>query len=415
VVFDSDPSFPRYRLLETIRQFAVGKSRTEDGEKTQAALSDRHADVYLDLVERAKPHLRAADQVQWFDRLEIEHDNIRAALHHLLAEPSGPLGPSAAEKAMRMATALKWFWQIRSYRVDALDIFTKLSSLIGPDDASLLHATVLADTGEFLLAVSSAQSGGCYERALQIARELGEDSVAALALSGLASLSGQQGETESENDLRRQAVDLARASNDKLVLADVLCGPTQDGQHGPRLEEAIDYYDAAGDRSGRYIALLDLGAVSLSLAEPKTARNRLEAAVELGRALGVGQDQTLLVNLAETYLLEGDYPRAKDLYKEAVRVARRHADGRAAQYASLGLALCATADGDSEMAAKLHGFADHQLKALGYVWAPENLALAEADRSRLKSILGPDGFEEAFAAGESWDIDEAMRLINATS
>ena len=51
-------------------------------------LSERHADVYLDLVEQAKPHLRSADQVEWFDRLEIEHDNIRAALNHLLTDPS---------------------------------------------------------------------------------------------------------------------------------------------------------------------------------------------------------------------------------------------------------------------------------------------------------------------------------------
>ena len=131
----------------------------------------------------------------------------------------------------------------------------------------------------------------------------------------------------------------------------------------------------------------------------------------LGRSLGVGQDQTLLVNLAEICVLEGDYARAKDLYREALRVARRHADGRAAQYACLGLALCATADGDNEVAAKLHGLADFQLKALGYVWAPENLAFAEADWLRLKSAMGSDRFEQAFAAGESWDIDEALRLI----
>lgn len=409
VVFDSDPLFPRYRLLETIRQFAWDKVRTEDGEDVRAALSDRHADVYLDLVEQAKPHLRASDQVDWFDRIEIEHDNIRAALRHLLADPSN------ADKAMRMATALKWFWQIRSHRVEALDVFSQLSQLARPENASLLAANLFNGTGEFLLGVGATQAEGCFEQALAIARQLSESGVAALALSGLASVAGQQGEVESEKELRSQAIDLARTSRDPLVLADVLSGPTQDGSHGKRLEEAIGYYDAAGDKSGRYIALLDLGAVSLGLAEPKTARRHLEAAMELGRELGVGQDQTLMVNIAETCLLEGDFARAKELYKEAVRVARRHADGRAAQYASLGLALCATADGETELAAKLHGLADAQLRALGYVWAPENLALAEADRTRLKTIMGSERFDAAFAAGESWDIDEALRLIPPSS
>ena len=405
VVFDSDPSLPRYRLLETIKQFAWARVPTEDGEEPRALLSERHADVYLDLVEQAKPHLRTFDQVEWFDRLEFEHDNIRAALNHLLVDPS------QTEKAMRMVTALKWFWQIRSHRVEALDFSTRLSQLVRSDESSSLFATMLSGTGEFLLGVSATQAQGCFERALAIARDIPDKGVAALALSGLASVSGQRGDAETERDLRSQAIDIARANGDVLVLADVLSGPTQPGQHGPRLEEAIGYYDSVGDKSGRYIALLDLGAVSLALGEPSKARGLLEAAMAIGRSLGVGQDQTLLVNLAEICLLEGDYARSKDLYREALRVARRHADARAAQYAWLGLALCATADGDNELAARLHGLADSQLRALGYVWAPENLALAEADRERLKSVMGSDRFEEAFSASEFLDIDQALRLI----
>ena len=165
---------------------------------------------------------------------------------------------------------------------------------------------------------------------------------------------------------------------------------------------------------GRYIALLDLGAVSLGLAEPKKARERLEAAMALGRSLGVGEDQTLLVNLAEIWLLEGDHAQPK------ISMGRRYASeatcrrtGRS--YACLGLALCATADGDNEVAAKLHGLADFQLKALGYVWAPENLAFAGGGLVRLKSVMGSEQFEEAFAAGESWDIEEALRLISASA
>ncbi len=102
---------------------------------------------------------------------------------------------------------------------------------------------------------------------------------------------------------------------------------------------------------------------------------------------------------------------AKELYTDAVGVARRHADARAAQYGLLGLALCASAGGDNELAAKLHGLADAQLQALGYVWTPENLALAEGDRSHLRAVMGEETFTTAFDSGQVWDTGDAMRVV----
>ena len=408
VVFDSAPSLPRYRLLETIRQFAWDKVGSEDGQNGQSALSDAHGQLYLELVESAGPHLRAPEQLDWFERLDIELDNIRAAMGHLLASPS------ETEKAMRMAASLKWFWQIRSYRVEALEIFTQLSHRPEAEETTLLTATILNAYGDFLLGVNAAQAADCFERALSIARRLGEDGVSALAISSLASVANQRGESDRESALRREAIDLARACGDLLILADVLSGPTHDPGYSQRLEEAIGYYDAVGDQTGRYIALLDLGATFLARSELGTARLRLEAAMELGGVLGIGKDHTLMINIAETCVLEGDFSRAEELYKEAVRVARRHADARAAQYGLLGLALCSSAHGHNELAARLHGLADSQLHALGYVWAPENLALAEADLAHLKADLGEERFAAALNDGKAWSIDDAMTAVAGT-
>ena len=234
--------------------------------------------------------------------------------------------------------------------------------------------------------MDARRAQACMEKALAIARRLGESGVTALSLSLLASLSDQQGDADTETRLRREALDLARAHGDPLILADVLSGPTQEADYPTRLEEAIGYFGALGDRIGRYIALLDLGAISLGRSGPGIARTHLEAAMELGRSLGVGKDHTLMINVAEACVLEGDFAHAEELYVDALRVARRHADPRAMQYGVLGLALCTSARGDNELASKLHGLADAGLEALGYVWAPDSQALAEADRSHLRDV-----------------------------
>ncbi len=143
IVYDSDPSWPRYRLLETIRQFVWDRVRTDDGQGSQVRLSDAHAALYLELAETSKAHLRTREQLEWFDRLEIEHDNIRAALTYLLADPV------ETEKAMRIAVSMKWFWQIRNHRVEALDFLTQLSRRPELPDTKILAAQLLNATGEF--------------------------------------------------------------------------------------------------------------------------------------------------------------------------------------------------------------------------------------------------------------------------
>ncbi|MGO9344585.1 MAG: hypothetical protein ACLP6E_19030 [Acidimicrobiales bacterium] len=122
-----------------------------------------------------------------------------------------------------------------------------------------------------------------------------------------------------------------------------------------------------------------------------------------------------MINIAEAYVLEGDFGRANELYADAVRVARRHADPRAEQYGVLGLALCASAGGDFELATKLHGLAQTSLQALGYVWAPENLALAEVDRSHLRDVMGEEGFSSAFRAGATWNVADALKAVTESA
>jgi predicted ATPase len=92
----------RYRLLETVRQYVAEKLPLK-GDAEAPSVRDAHAHLFLDLAETAAPHLRGADQAQWFDRLELEHDNLRAAMAHFLVEQSN------VEQSLRIGVALKDF------------------------------------------------------------------------------------------------------------------------------------------------------------------------------------------------------------------------------------------------------------------------------------------------------------------
>ncbi len=96
----------RYRFLETVRHY--GRERLQESGEADSVRA-RHFGFFLDLARRAEPELTRADQLLWLDRLQLEHDNLRAALEWRLA--SDHRGPDALE----LAAALHWFWLKRAY------------------------------------------------------------------------------------------------------------------------------------------------------------------------------------------------------------------------------------------------------------------------------------------------------------
>ena len=96
---------PRFVMLETVHEFAREKLQGS-GEAEQ--IKRAHAQYFLTLAEEAHPELLGANQLQWLEKLEAEHDNMRAAL-------SWALERKEAEVALRLGGALFWFWSVRGY------------------------------------------------------------------------------------------------------------------------------------------------------------------------------------------------------------------------------------------------------------------------------------------------------------
>src|SRR5687768_9471501 len=100
----------RYRLHEIVRQYAHERL-VESG--VDVAMHDRHRDVFLAFVEKAKPEILRADQKKWIDALEDEHDNIRTAL-------SWSIENQNAEQALRFCSALSIFWERHKHYHEAV-------------------------------------------------------------------------------------------------------------------------------------------------------------------------------------------------------------------------------------------------------------------------------------------------------
>jgi predicted ATPase/class 3 adenylate cyclase len=159
----------RYRMLETIRQYANEKLMDSN---ESAAVRDRHLAAFDRVASLAKPHLRSHRQVEWLDRLEVEIDNLRAAL--AWAVEKDPV------QGLRLVATLYWFWFIRGYRVEAEQWLHRLLDCLHYEDLNGQEKLIFAEAKArwlMLLRMSKGESTHTVQLAqdtLEMAEELGE-------------------------------------------------------------------------------------------------------------------------------------------------------------------------------------------------------------------------------------------------
>nr|WP_083459967.1 BTAD domain-containing putative transcriptional regulator [Jiangella muralis] len=133
LVVDDDGDTPRYRLLETIK--AYGLERLDDAGELDA-VRRAHLAYVTDLVERAEPHLRRAEQLEWLRRLRVLHDDLAVAVRGAVAAGDGP-------GALRLATAAMWYWWLSGHRSEGAELTTEALSAPGEVD-NVVRATAYA-------------------------------------------------------------------------------------------------------------------------------------------------------------------------------------------------------------------------------------------------------------------------------
>lgn len=312
----------RYRLLETIRQYARERLLEAGGSEM---VRDQHLKYYLKFSERAEPHLRGPDQVAWLDRLEKEVDNIRAALEWALDVD--------VEAALRIAGALFWFWHIRSGKSEGIDWLERALSAQTrkgeepslPPEQAIVRGKALNAVGSLMIMHGNAERAcRLSEESLELHQKLGSQGRkgAAHALWNLA-----QGASYQEN------LEQAKA------LAD----------------QSMALYREVGDRFGMAQCLDHLGSYALLRGDYDEAKRIWEADLALRRELGdkdgIAWTLSCLANLA---FWKGDYEEANTLYIESRNVFHAIGNKWGVSMALSGMGSVILAQGEFERAAKLY-------------------------------------------------------------
>jgi predicted ATPase/Tfp pilus assembly protein PilF len=399
---------PRFVMLETVHEFAREKlEKSAEAEEIKRA----HAQYFLTLAEEAYPELRGPDQLEWLERLEVEHDNMRAAL-------SWALERKEAEVALRLGGALWEFWSMRGYQSEGRRWLEAALATYGRGSPEV-RAMALAGVG--LLAWDQGsldRAQEACEEGLQLLahEEAREASEAKLLLLGfLGWVAWQREEHGKATQLFEERLAQSQEKKADWAIADsLLCLATVshslgDSERATELyEQSMDLLREQGDKLSLAHCLNNLGMVAYSQGDIGRAAQLTEEGVTLFWELGARDVAFGLCNLGWIALLQDDLGRAAELYRESLSLSWDTGLNPIVQSTLEGLACVAGARGEAERAARLWGAAQALHETKGIPRDIDFLAEADARISAVRSGMGEEASEEAQHKGRAMTLDEAI-------
>jgi predicted ATPase/DNA-binding CsgD family transcriptional regulator len=310
----------RYRLLETIREYALDKL-DESGEARR--MHDRHLDLFLARAEEAAPKLNNAYQKLWLNWLDGEHDNLRAAL--AWAIDSGQI-----EAGMRIAIAIARFWEIRGHIQEGLMWLERLFSKADESISRLVHANALVFASFMEMFLGKASEAERYGREAAAMAEAAGDAgnpILVLALNSLGSGFRAAGDFQRAFELGQRSIQLLRATPGPslflcmglLAQGDVAIELGSYAEARKMLEESLALASEDGDSFRIAHAYNSFGDLARYQGDYTEAQIAYEKSVNLLRDLDAHHDLAAFVrNLGRACLLAGDFDRAISLFKESL-------------------------------------------------------------------------------------------------
>jgi predicted ATPase/DNA-binding SARP family transcriptional activator len=205
VVVEELRAVPRYRLLETVRQYALGRLR-EAGEVEEQRTRRRHAEVYLALTREAEPHLMAAD-LDTLERLDADHDNVRSVLGWSRSRGHDE------DIGLPLAAAFHWYWYYRVRWAEGLDWLEGALAATDPTARTAARAGARRGAGAFCWYRGDLERALAHlEASAEIWRELGDRRQLSFTLALLAQATTARGDLDAALRLAEEAVTLARES-----------------------------------------------------------------------------------------------------------------------------------------------------------------------------------------------------------
>jgi predicted ATPase len=367
VVTDEQAGATRYRMLETVRQYALDRLR-DSGE--EARWRGSHLAHFTALAEEFWAAREGPKQQSWLARIASEHDNLRAAL--AWSAESSPL------EGLRLAAAVDVFWRIRGHLTEGREWLAQLLDAVPIDRQKrerahgLYGAAVLA-----ILQGDYAAGKRLLQQSLAISREIDDPNSAARVLGGMAWLSIEKADYPEAEALARESVHSARAMGDRRLLL-----------------YSLGYLAIALHRQGQWAAARELFEQALAVAR------------ELGTPSRIGN---LLNDIGRAESVEGRLDLALKHFAEGMTILHGLGDRPGVIESLEGLAGVAAATAAPRRAARLWGAADALRQETGKARTVHPSIDYERQVKPVRAILTAEAFAKAWDEGRAMTLDDVAR------
>jgi len=418
VTMDEEGDEPRYRLLETIRQYARDKL-LESGEA--AEMRNRHLDYHVQLTENAETQLYGERALHWVNRLEAEYDNLRAAIEWDM--------DNNVMAVLRMAGALPIFWFRRGYESEgikwiheALERVKQLPEVEG--EAERERLAIIAKSWQSVsfmafsqgnMPMASAAAATCAG----YARQLGDKRLLATVLSFEAASMMMSGRFQNVDAIMDEVLGIVNESDDQYAIGMAY------GMFGTRKMMAGKYDDesramvAKGlaalknnqNRFGHTMVLFGMAMGARFNRRFDEARAQFAPLIPIFRDMGDHHRTNMIRSeMAHMERLEGHHDKAEAMYRESIVEWKRLGHRAAVANQLECFAFIANAHEQAERAAKLFGAAEALRELINIHMTDMERVEYEREVNDLKANMDEKVFASLWAEGKSMTMEQAIAL-----
>jgi DNA-binding CsgD family transcriptional regulator len=353
-----------------------------------------------------------ARQATWYNRLEADHDNLRAALRWTLESQE-------AEMGLRLVSVLYRFWRLRNHAHEGRSWYEQVLAQPGAEARTVVRARALRGAGFLAFAQGDyPEAQQLLEESVSVGREVGAAGKRELAsaLATLAHVSLLQGNPGAALELAGESLQLfqeiGEAWGTALALhhlgkATIELGDPEAAS--PLLEESAALFRKTGDKQLLAQSLNTLGMAALRQSDDSGARARFEEALAVAQETGAEQFiADALAHLGTVALRVDDYQQAAALYGQSLAINGDlgNRDGIAEDLA--GVAAVASLLGQAECAARLFGAVEVLREVSNIALPPLRRTEYDHTMAGIRAQLDEAAFATAWAQGRAMPLEQTI-------
>jgi predicted ATPase/DNA-binding CsgD family transcriptional regulator len=404
----------RFLMLETMREYALEKL-SERGERP--SIAERHARYFIAKAAETDARL-AANEGDWLDWLEIQHNNLRTTLEWTLTHDR------SGQTSLELIAHLARFWELRGFFNEARMWLSKALNLADVSTHTKAHADaffgislVIQWQGDHALSLQLGRS------ALAVYQQLGDKRMASLTLVKLSEATSGMGEYEAALQLSREAYEIACETGDQGVIANAVCQLGFDdirlGNYEkalPELQSGLTLFQGEDNKLGVALAQSGIGELGVRTGDIEMAITALQVSLKLREEIGDRWGiAAVLGTLAWAEMRQKNFRRAVGLLQESMLIRQEIGEQGGIAWCVEKLAEIALLNQDAARATRTLGAAAMIRETGGYTIDPSDRPHYDRIITRLRKKLGHAIWEAVWSEGYSMNIADIIRYTTAYS